>query len=224
MSLLDQLFKALFKQAKKSARKQVKSTFASKPRARQPERRPLPPVVIPPPIYLPSPPRHSFVVVDRGTTGRRPEMNSIVEIGALRVDQDGNVIDQWQTLLRTPNPLSRKIIELTGITQDMVDRHGVDPKKALAAFTAFAGGSPMVAYNAPFDARFLYGANARHGLDFAAPFYCALKASRKAFTGLPGYKLGEVAAHCGLDTSGAHRALADCQMTHQVYMAALRSL
>ena len=59
----------------------------------------------------------SYLAFDVETTGLSPESDEIIEIGALKV-QDGKVCDRFITFVKPSEPVSERITEITGITND----------------------------------------------------------------------------------------------------------
>ena len=57
----------------------------------------------------------AFVVVDLETTGARPGMSKITEIGAVRIEGLRQV-GVFETLVNPQRPIPPKIVEITGIT------------------------------------------------------------------------------------------------------------
>ncbi|AKH86017.1 exonuclease [Streptomyces sp. CNQ-509] len=82
---------------------------------------------------------------DRSAPG---ELREIVQIGALRLDADFAVTDEFETLVRpVVNPrLSPYFSELTGIDQETVDREGRAPAEALGDFLGFCAGHTVLSY------------------------------------------------------------------------------
>lgn len=78
--------------------------------------------------------------------GEHPE---IIQIGAVRLDADLRETASLDRLVKPKvNPLlSDFIIGLTGITQDRVDRDGIDVAEALSEFATFASGARAVLTN-----------------------------------------------------------------------------
>ena len=97
-----------------------------------------------------------FCVFDTETTGLDPGCEYLTEIGAVLV-RDGQVVDEFDTFVKPPKPITPKITELTGITNEMVADAPTEGE-ALQAFLDFAGGRVLVAHNANgFDIRFSAG-------------------------------------------------------------------
>lgn len=157
-----------------------------------------------------------FVVVDLETTGAGPDA-SITEIGAVKV-QGGQVLADFQTLVRPESPIPPMIQVLTGITNAMVaDAPRLD--EALPSFAAFAAGCVLVAHNARFDIGFLRRGYAGLGLEWRRPQVidtvalarCALLRDE-----VRNCKLATLAAHFKATTVPAHRALSDARATVDV--------
>lgn len=76
------------------------------------------------------------------------QLREIVQIGAVRVDEEYSVVEEYETLLRpVVNPrLSPFFTTLTGIDQRSVDRDGLPPARALSDFLAFCRGGAVLSY------------------------------------------------------------------------------
>ena len=87
----------------------------------------------------------------------------IIEIGAVILKQ-GQEIDRFQTFVDPERPLDRKIVELTGISDDMLKGA---PKigEVLPQFLEFIGDRVLVAHNADFDTGFIRAECGRLGME-----------------------------------------------------------
>src|SRR3990172_4884986 len=99
-----------------------------------------------------------FVVFDLETTGLKPDAHEIIEIGAIRVNRDSDNHDTFQALVRPNKKIPKKITDITGITQEMVEKDGDSLETALPQFIEFVGDLPLVSFNAEFDMAFLTAA------------------------------------------------------------------
>jgi len=165
-----------------------------------------------------------FLVVDLETTGLDPLAHEIIEIGAVRVNRDSDHHQTFQALVKPRRKIPKRITELTGITQDMINKDGEPLESALRQFIEFAGNHRMVFFNAEFDMAFLSHAAGSIGVKIDNEVSCALKMARRAWPGRKSYKLTELAKSGGLSPDGAHRALNDCRLTVTVYAAAATKL
>ena len=106
-----------------------------------------------------------FCVFDTETTGLDPGVEYLTEIGAVIV-RDGEVVEEFDTFVKPGKPITPKITELTGITNEMV-ANAPGEAEALEAFLKFVDGRILVAHNAhSFDIRFLRAAAKRSGIEF----------------------------------------------------------
>ena len=62
---------------------------------------------------------NDLIVVDLEMTGLQVKTDRILEIGAVRIHED-QITDSFQTFVNPHRRLEERIIELTGITDDMV--------------------------------------------------------------------------------------------------------
>lgn len=168
-------------------------------------------------------PQH-FVVLDLETTGLRPERNEIIEIGAIRFTLEAENHTTFQTLVKPLRKVPAKITGITGISQEMVDRDGIALEDALRQFIEFIGDLPLVTFNAEFDMGFLNHAAKKHGLKIPNRYTCALKRARRAWPGLPSYKLVDLAKMGNLSDENTHRALGDCTRAAIVFTSATSTL
>lgn len=159
----------------------------------------------------------TFVVVDLETTGGSAQHDAITEIGAVRV-RGGEVLGEFQTLVRPSGAIPPFIAVLTGITDSMV-AGAPGPRSVLPSFLEFARGATLVAHNAPFDIGFLRQGTERLGLGWPAfPVVDTVRLARRVLTRdeAPNCKLATLARLFSTSTEPCHRALADARATVDV--------
>lgn len=152
-----------------------------------------------------------YVVVDLETTGLSPEKDRIIEIAAVRVENDA-VTDKFSTLVNPHRHIESYITEITGIDDSMV-KNAPDISEAMPAFLEFLGDMPILGHNViRFDLRFLQA---------VCPIdsYCVdtLDIANHMHTGSHGRSLTALCSRFGVINDNAHRALSDCLATHGVY-------
>jgi len=96
-----------------------------------------------------------WVVLDVETTGLDPERDALLAIGAVAL-REGRIVpeDSLEITVRPPAVSERSNILIHGIGES-AQRGGLAPAQACEQFLAFAGNSPLLAYHADFDRRFL---------------------------------------------------------------------
>lgn len=158
----------------------------------------------------------SFVIVDLETTGLSPKNGEIIEIGAIKVINN-EVVDKMDVFVKPSRPLTWFTTNLTGITNEMVDE-GLSTKEALKVFDEFSSGMKLMAHNAKFDMGFLDTYMKKElGKELRDDAMDTLYISKAIVKDVPNYKLGTLASRFGIDYSGAHRSLRDCEITLDVY-------
>ena len=96
---------------------------------------------------------HDFIAFDLETTGLDSKRNEIIEISALRFI-DGELSDEFTTLVKPDQKIPQKITEITGINDVMVS-NAPHISEVLDDFISFMDGSIVVAHNAEFDLEFI---------------------------------------------------------------------
>ena len=166
-----------------------------------------------------------IAVIDFETTGMSPAQGArATEIAIVLLGADGQVLDRFQSLVRTGAWISPFITQLTGITNAMVAA-APDAAGVMQAAARFVGNAPMVAHNAAFDRRFWQHELACAGLLAPQPFACTVLLSRRLHPQAPSHQLGRLIDFHGLPRTGvAHRALADAEMAASLLALQQREL
>ena len=111
----------------------------------------------------------AVLVLDTETTGISCRKDEIIELAVLKAGQADGALCELETMdefirLSEGRRLPDKIVELTGITEQMLLDDGIEKRLAAERFAAMFGGKTLiVAYNAQFDLLFLYHLLRRHG-------------------------------------------------------------
>ncbi len=159
---------------------------------------------------------NDFIVFDLETTGLDAETCNITEIGAVKIS-GGHVTEQFSSLINPEEPISAEITKITGITDEMVkDKPTID--KVIPDFYKFCDNAILVAYNIPFDYKFLSNKARKSGYSFDHKQADALVMARQKIGGLRSYKLIKVAEYLNVPLVGAHRAVNDAIATAKVFI------
>ncbi len=148
-----------------------------------------------------------FVAFDLETTGLSNVHDTIIEIGAVRM-KNGQELDRFQTFVAPGRKLEKKIIDLTGITDDMLVG-APDIAEVLPKFLEFVGDRPLIAHNADFDVGFVRAAAKKLGLPFEPTSIDTLILSQNLLSHLNKFKLNIVADALSLPDFNHHRAADD---------------
>ena len=156
-----------------------------------------------------------FVVFDIETTGLSFENDRITEIGAV-ILRDGKPCESYSAFVNPGIPIPPNIVELTGITDDMVkDAPPIDV--VLPAFLEFVGNRALVAHNANFDVTFIANACKRCGIEQSFTYVDTLEMARILLPELKKHKLDIVAKAVGASEFNHHRACDDAAVLGEIY-------
>lgn len=158
-----------------------------------------------------------LVVFDTETTGFAPGKDRVAEIGAIRREPNG-AITEFNQLINPEMGMPKEAGAVNGITDAMLfDK----PKVAsvLPDFLKFIEGAILIAHNAPFDVNMIAAELQRSDLEIPSnDVYDTMLMARGLLPGYAKYQLQHLAQQLGLEAKGdAHRAVADCHTTLQLY-------
>jgi DNA polymerase-3 subunit epsilon len=154
-------------------------------------------------------PEQDYVVVDIETTGAWSSGDRITEIGAVKI-RNHQVVDEWHTLINPQRSIPAKIVQLTGITNEMVRDAPVFAEVA-DGFMRFMGDGIFVAHNVNFDYGFLSYEYERLERRFRFPKLCTCAGMRRRYPGHKSYGLGKLCAIYQIELEDHHRALCDAR-------------
>ena len=159
-----------------------------------------------------------LIVLDFETTGLSPDYGDrAIEIGAVRIEA-GEITGRFQSLMNPGRRISGFIEDYTGITNAML-KDAPPCGEVMEAFIEFAGEADMVAHNASFDRRFLAAEWQMIGRRCGNAFACSMLIARRIYQEAPNHKLGTLVAFNNIANDGTfHRALADAEMTAQLWL------
>lgn len=162
-----------------------------------------------------------FVAFDLETTGLSYANDRVVEIGAVRFDAKGRVVDRFDRLINPQRPISPGARAVNGLGDSEV---AGAPVAAIVLpefldFLAESPDAPLIAHNAHFDASFLGRELAR--LKMAPPphpAHCTLALARRKLSKLRNHKLETLVEHFRIAPSVLHRAGADAMLTKELWL------
>lgn len=163
-----------------------------------------------------------FVVFDIETTGLSPKNDMITEIGAVKIS-NGVVVDRYSQLINPGIRIPKKIVDLTGITDDIV-RDKPTISDVLPQFYEFVGDCVLVAHNASFDMGFISENLIKIGLNINNSVLDTLQLSRELFPLLKSHKLNKIAQHLNVNLKNHHRAVDDSEATASILLKCIALL
>ena len=168
-------------------------------------------------------PNLTFVAFDFETTGLSPNWDRIIEIGAVKFNNDGE-LDRFSQLVNPQMPIPEGASAVNEIFDHMVKNAPIG-QEVLPLFQKFVAGSILVAHNAAFDVSFFRSSLSRWGLgELKNDVVDTQRMSQKAFPGRSTYKLQSLAADLGVVALQAHRAEDDARVCMELFRACLKKL
>lgn len=171
----------------------------------------------------------NIVFFDTETTGFNGEKNHIIELAAICVSKDG--LREMDEFIRLPKGerIPEEIVELTHITDEMLENQGKSEEEVMGMFGDMIAGDKtlLVAHNAQFDLNFIGWTAARHRVSHPEWIRSIAKADyldtltvykdRRAYP----HKLVNAIEAYGLTDKvvNSHRAVDDCKALMEVAIA-----
>lgn len=156
-------------------------------------------------------PHQKIAIVVLETTGITSTGGRITEIGIVLVEQ-GEVIEEWQSLVNPQCSIPLVIQSLAGITNAMVASAPTFAKIARQVLARLEG-CLFVAHDARFDYGFVKNAFRRLEIPFTADVLCAVRFSRRLYPEDKPHSLDALIARHNLTSFDRHRALSDARIT-----------
>lgn len=137
------------------------------------------------------------------------------------VVEDGEIVEEYDEFINIGEPVSPKIVSLTGIDDEMLKNQGIDEKQVADDLKKrITPETCMVAHNAQFDLSFIYMLLKRHFPDDADEIVENAKwldtvtvlKDRKEYP----HKLIDAVEYYGIDKVNFHRAIDDTRALYHV--------
>jgi len=158
------------------------------------------------------------VVLDTETTGLNVSEDRVIEIGAIRVT-DGKACreEDFSRLVNPQMPIPAASTAIHTITD--ADVAGAETfKPVMAAFSSWCGNSVVLGYSIGFDLGILKAEHERHGIRWSAPRSLDVRHLVQLLAPeLPDQSLDMAAGWLGVEIGTRHRAVADAELTLQVF-------
>ena len=164
-----------------------------------------------------------FAFLDVETTGLDPVSgDKICEIAVIKTI-DGQVADEFVTIVNPGRNIPERAISIHGITQVMVNRAPLfrDIAKDLLDFL---NDTVIVAHNAKFDLEFLRSELKNLNQPLPENEVIDTLGIARRYYSFPSNSLGEIARYIGLPIDEEHRALADVTTTKDIFEYFLKDL
>ena len=164
-----------------------------------------------------------IVVFDVESTGVNIMEDRIVQMAAIRIDEEGNAIDTFERFINPGVPVGDSEL-VHGFSDAYLQEVGGDARTVLEAFRQFADGSLIVGHNVQYDMGILEQECCRHGVAMprVQAIYDTLDIYRRFYSNLPNHKLEFLSGHFPIDHQSTHNAMDDIIATGKLLVYAMK--
>ncbi|WP_338754061.1 PolC-type DNA polymerase III [Bacillus sp. FJAT-52991] len=166
-------------------------------------------------------PDETYVVFDVETTGLSAVYDTIIELAGVKI-KNGEIIDRFESFANPHHPLSATTINLTGITDDLVE-NAPEVEEVLQKFKEWTADAILVAHNASFDMGFLQVGYERYKIEKAMnPVIDTLELARFLYPSMKNHRLNTLAKKFDVELTQHHRAIYDAEATGYLMLKMLQ--
>lgn len=156
-----------------------------------------------------------YVVIDLEMTGLSAKYHKVIEIGAVRI-RNGQVVETLELLVNPKCPIPEKVVELTGITDEMVAT-AFEEDIAMATLLDFMGEDIIIGQNVNFDYSFIKQWEVNKKIKVERKGCDTLKIARYLLPPEQPKKLEGLCEYFQIPRPKGHRALEDALQTAMVF-------
>ena len=156
-----------------------------------------------------------YAIIDIETTGLSPSNEKITEI-AIFIHDGQKIVDEYSSLINPEKKIPYRIIQMTGINNQMVESA---PKfyEIAKKIVELTEGKGFVGHNVRFDYGFIRNEFKSLGYDYARKTLDTVKLSRKLIPGRKSYSLGRLCNDLEIENHARHRATGDALATTKLF-------
>ncbi|MFA6851220.1 MAG: 3'-5' exonuclease, partial [Selenomonadaceae bacterium] len=151
----------------------------------------------------------SIIVLDVKSIGLDVSMDEIVQIAAIRLDAQGNVIETFERFLQPVKPVGTSE-KIHGLSDAFLKKHGDVPTVVLLDCLQFSKNAIIVGHNINYDICVFRSQSERLGIDtkdFGKDAYDTLDLFRRFYPNLVSYKLSFLRAYFKIEKTATYNAL-----------------
>jgi DNA polymerase-3 subunit epsilon len=156
-----------------------------------------------------------YAIVDVETTGNHRGGDRVTEVAIIISDGD-KIISEFQTLVNPEQRINPYVVNLTGISDEMVKEAPVFSAIADKVFSMLSG-KIFVAHNVSFDYSIICGEMSRAGIGFETQYLDTITFARRMLSGISSFSLGKLCDAIGIPHFNRHRAYGDTLATVHLF-------
>lgn len=164
-----------------------------------------------------------YIFGDVETSGLSEKTERLTEIALVKTDEEFNITDTFQMLINGERPLTPFIVNLTGLTEEMLENEA-KYEKAFPLIQEWWNKDigeddeiVFVAHNSPFDTKFInYGSNLILEEDLVHDFIDTVSLARELYPFWRNHKLDTCAKKFDVVNEEHHRAMNDTMVLYHI--------
>lgn len=166
--------------------------------------------------------KENIIVFDVESTGVDVTEDEIIQIAAIKLNKNGEVVDKFEKFLKNKKPVKDSYY-VHGFSDEMLQRIGEDKEKVLKEFVEYSKDSIIVGHNVQYDINILCSELERSNLGKPKfkTFYDTLDIYRRFYPGNINYKLENLSKVYDTKHKPSHDAMDDIIATGELLVRAI---
>ena len=168
---------------------------------------------------------NNIIVFDVESTGIDVTEDEIIQIAAIKVNKNGEIIERFEKFLRN-NKSVKDSVQVHGYSDEFLLKNGEDKKEVLEKFLHFSKDSVVVGHNVQYDINILNSELSRNNLNNVnlKGFYDTLDIYRRFYPNLINHKLETLSKLFETEHKPSHDAMDDIIATSELLVKALNTI
>lgn len=165
----------------------------------------------------------NVVVFDVESTGTDTLTDEIIQIAAIRLDGQGQIVDKFMEYVK-PSKSVGSSEAVHNISDAKLQAVGLNPQEAFSKFLKFAGDAVLVGHNVSYDIHILSSQMSRQGMEqfkYTA-YFDTMDIFRRFYPNLKNHKLEYLGEYCHVGHKSTHDAFDDICATAEILMFAVK--
>lgn len=166
--------------------------------------------------------KDNIIVFDVESTGVDVTEDEIIQIAAIKVNKDGEVIEKFERFIRNDKSV-KDSYKVHGFSDEFLNKKGEEKEEVLKEFVKFSNGALIVGHNVQYDINILTSELQRLSLgkhNFRG-FYDTLDIYRRFYPNLVNHKLQTLSEIFKVENKPSHDAMDDIMATKDLLVKAL---
>lgn len=164
-----------------------------------------------------------IIVFDVESTGTDVTEDEIIQIAAIKIDKDGEIIETFERFIKPSKSVGKSVL-VHNFTDEFLQDKGEDKKTVFSDFIKFSKNALIIGHNVNYDISILNSELKRCGMDKPQfkGVYDTLDIYRRFYPNLPNHKLETLSREFPIKHSPSHNALDDVKATAYLLVHAIR--